>query len=89
MTCAFAQSAKLFFYGTFEPPHPVFVIDPYCNDDLSAFGSSMAVRHLHHRFGGVDLAVVNDVKSQLPNFFCLKSFTQHNKFASLLAKSVC
>lgn len=39
-----------------------------CNDDLSAFGSSMAVWHQPFRNGAVDQAAVTDVKSQLPYF---------------------
>lgn len=43
----------------------------YCNDDLSAFGSSMVVSAPAAPLGVVDRAAVTDVKSQLPNFFCL------------------
>lgn len=39
---------------------------PLHPDDLSAFGSSMAVWHLPYHLGVVDWAAVDDVKSQLP-----------------------
>ena len=38
----------------------------HCNDDLSAFGSSMGVRHQLGHLGLVDRASVTDVNSQLP-----------------------
>ena len=56
-------------------PHP-----PCCNDDLSAFGSSMLAVAPLSRQEAVTAAVVTDVKSQLPYFqssdFCSSSPVQ-------------
>ena len=55
------------FYSLLSTPLPLHP------DDLSAFGSSMAVWHQSCHLGMVDWAAVDDVKSQLPYNFCLKS----------------
>lgn len=70
--------------------HLWYVLPPSLNtpslhpDDLSAFGSSMAVWHQSCHLGMVDWAAVDDVKSQLPYNFCLKSKIYNTSLQSLV-----
>lgn len=68
------------FYSLLSTPFPLHP------DDLSAFGSSMAVWHQSCHLGMVDWAAVDDVKSQLPYNFCLKSKIHNTSLQSLVKK---
>lgn len=66
------------FYSHFNTPLPLHP------DDLSAFGSSMAVWHLPYHLGVVDWAAVDDVKSQLPYNFLSEKQNLHTSLQSLV-----
>lgn len=74
----------LYTYGTSSPGKTPPSLHP---DDLSAFGSSMAAWHQPCHLGVVDWAAVNDVKSQLPYNFCLKSKNKTRFFTNTFWKN--
>jgi hypothetical protein len=57
---------------------------PLHPDDLSAFGSSMAVWHLSYHLGVIDWAAVDDVNSQLPYNFLSEKQNIHTSSHSLV-----
>lgn len=63
------------------PPSTPLPLHP---DDLSAFGSSMAVWHQSCHLGVVDWAAVDDVNSQLPYNFLSEKQNLHTSLQSLV-----